>query len=102
MMVIQDENGVMYPADRCTWYQATVNPAATPSGNHRVITDSNARTDGYYVTDVRFYSGAVADGTRLSGRNSTDLTATTLVQGGIVTLGVIGKSGRFVAISNQV
>ena len=75
-VVIEDR--VIYPADRCTWVQ---NPSL----------DGN----GYYITEAQFYNGAEATG--------VSLTSTAIPGGhvGTVRLGFIGKSGRFVAITDS-
>ena len=73
MMVIEHGSGAtrtIYPADRCRWTQHT---------------DADG---GYHVEDVFFYPGNAAG------------AAITTTAGDTLTLGVIGKSGRFTGISN--
>ena len=91
-MVIRDGAGRIYPADRCTW----VNRAVGTGG----ITDAGATSNGYYVADALFYNGGAAAGVPLEGGSNADLSRINQ-SGGVVTLGQIGKSGRFVALSNQ-
>lgn len=79
MMVIQNSNGIIYPADRCTWQIRT-----DPDGN------------GYNIHNVRFYPGSAGTGTdpadgHIQITTGTDYTAR---------LGLIGKSGRFVPITD--
>ena len=93
MMVLRDGAGRIYPADRCTWVNRSV-------GGTGGITDSGARTDGYYVADARFFDGTTANGRQLSGGSNADLSIATQV-GGVIVIGQIGKSGRFVALANQ-
>ena len=101
MLVLQDTSGRIYPADRCSWREPIVEPGAADDPN--VINDPNARTDGYYIFDALFYDGVTATVDRLNGRAVTNVSgAGTPTAGGVVTLGQIGKSGRFFAISNQV
>ena len=101
-MVIQDATGRVYPADRCAWRYPVVNPGGTAASG--TITDSDARTNGYYVFDVDFFDGVggtIASPVTLSGRPVANLSGNA-TNGGVVTLGQIGKSGRFVALSNEV
>ena len=79
MMVIEhtdaSDNKTIYPADRCSWRQAnTVDTDGDPIG-------------GYSINTVMFYPGN-AGAENLSGSGTSNM------------LGFIGKSGRFVAISN--
>ena len=99
MLVLQDTSGRIYPADRCSWREPIVEPGAADDPN--VINDDNARTDGYYIFDALFYDGVTTTVERLNGRAVTDLGSGPTA-GGVVTLGQIGKSGRFFAISNDV
>ncbi len=69
-MVLQDNNGRIYPADRCTWVED-----AYANGN-------------YSISSAVFYTGATA----------ADNTAVTIAVASPL-LGVIGKSGRFVGMT---
>ena len=74
-VVIEDH--VIYPADRCTWVQE-------PSFDNR----------GYAVTEATFYTG---------NNDGTLLTSTSIPGAHVrdVRLGYIGKSGRFVAMTDS-
>jgi hypothetical protein len=99
MMVIRDGAGRIYPADACAWGYPAVNPGGAADAN--TITDADARTDGYYIYQVRYYTGGDVTGTPLAGRPVGDLNGV-VVNLGVCTLGQIGKSGRFVALTNPV
>ena len=74
---VEIEDKVLYPADRCTWVQ-----------------NASTNGSGYYITEAVFYNGAEATG--------VSLTSTPIPGGhvGTVRLGYIGKSGRFVPITD--
>ena len=72
MMVLMDNVRTIYPADRCTWQQ--VNNTATTTNAASIS-----------INGPRFYDGQTAGGTVIAGE---------------VQLGFIGKSGRFVRISD--
>ena len=76
-MVLRDTtNGNIFPADRCTWAQQD-----DPAG-------------GYRITNANFYPGASVDGVLGLSAPATHIAIASPV------LGYIGKSGRFVAITN--
>ena len=99
MMVIRAGDNRIYPADRCSWRYPNVSPGGTAASG--TITDADARTNGYYIFDVDFYDGATAPTTALTGRPVANLSGN-VTAGGVCTLGQIGKSGRFFALSNEV
>ena len=70
--------GRLYPADRCTWTHTY-----------------NSATEQYDVNGAVFYTGAT---NVVSGQPNAPLT---IDLGSNVTLGYIGKSGRFVGISEE-
>ena len=70
------------PADRCSWSVVTDAEAATPTSSGSL---------GYSVNNVIFYTGHAAG---VSVEGGTGATAN------VTRLGYIGKSGRFVPISN--
>ena len=71
-------NNIYYlPADRCFWQQGEVD-------------------NGYVISDVHYNSGLAAGGTT----GPITLAGGTGVTENLFRLGYIGKSGRFVAITN--
>ena len=73
MMIRANGTGVLYPADRCTW----------------TLTYDNS-TQQYDINTAIFYTGA-----------GSATAAHTIDLGSDVTLGYIGKSGRFVGITEE-
>ena len=71
---IENNQTHIFPADRCTWVQ---NP------------DTDGR--GYFINDVVFFTGDAA-GVELNGGSGATTNKTRL--------GYIGKTGRFVAITD--
>ena len=73
----------MWPADRCTWQQ-----------------EASANGNGYTVSNVTYYPG-VAVNQAETGDNPATLNETNDgIQLQNAVLGYIGKSGRFVAITD--
>ena len=71
------EDRVIFPADRCTW-----------------VSEASIDGTGYAISEAIFYDGVTASGIAL--------TSTSIPGGhvGTVRLGYIGKSGRFVPITD--
>ena len=70
-IIVSDGDHLHFPADRCVWQ-----------------TDYNAADGQYEISEARFFAlDTTGNAVTLSGANR------------VVELGIIGKSGRFVALS---